>query len=193
VDLYSFDDAYLQRLEAGDPETEQHFVCYFSSLLRIKLRNKSLRNAEIEDVKQETLMRVMRAVKNREVHEPKRFGAYVNSVCNNYLKECYRNGSRNQHVDVDGIDVADGEIDLELDIIREERQQEVRAVLTRLSEKDQAILRAHFEEELDKEEMCRKFRVGRGYLRVMLFRALKSFKAHYTPPRPPRARGQAGR
>ena len=37
--FYDFDDSYLERLREGDFRTEEHFVSYFSELIRIKLRS----------------------------------------------------------------------------------------------------------------------------------------------------------
>jgi len=178
VDLYSFDEAYLRRLQDCDSATEEHFVSYFRDLLRIKLRSRMLSVHAIEDVQQETFTRVITAVRAGEIRQPDRLGAFVNSVCNNVRQELYRAISKNQHLDVDCVEVPDPEADLEEGMLRQERIQAVREVLKRLSVRDRSILRAVLEDR-DKDEICEEFGVDRGYLRVLLHRAKKSFKAHY--------------
>jgi len=194
VEFFSFDKAYLRRLEQRDPETEKHFVQYFTAILVSKLRTRSLHTQDVDELKQETFSRVVRAITQREVKEPQRFGAFVTAVCHNVLLEFYRSRSRNQHVDVDEVEVPDGETNLEDEMIRKERQRMVLVILAKLPAKEQAILRALYIDGMDKEEICRTFKVKRDYFRVKLHRALKSFKALYLDPRPPlrpiRARGR---
>jgi RNA polymerase sigma-70 factor (ECF subfamily) len=178
VDLYSFDESYLRRLQDRDSVTESHFVAYFRDLLRIKLRSRFFSTHAIEDVQQETFSRVITAVRAGEIRQPDRLGAFVNSVCNNVRLELYRDVTRNQHLDADSVEVPDPQADLEERMLREERVQMVREVLDKLSERDRNILRAVLEER-DKDEICGEFGVERGYLRVLLHRAKKSFKTNY--------------
>jgi len=199
VELFSFDEAYVRRLAAGDSVTEAHFVPYFTELMRIKLRNRMLHAPEIEDIINETFTRVLAAVKKGEIRQPERLGAYLNSVCNNVLSEGYRDGSRNRHLDVECVEVTDPHSDVEETVYQQERQASVYSVLRKLTSKERAILCAHFLQERDKEEICRMFDVDRNYLRVLLHRAKVAFKAHYKPrcrpglPPTPRARGEGAK
>ncbi|HEY6248383.1 MAG TPA: sigma-70 family RNA polymerase sigma factor [Candidatus Angelobacter sp.] len=178
VELYPFDEDYLRHLQQADGATQDHFVHYFTGILRIKLRSRSLAVDEMKDVLQETLLRVLVAVRVNDVRQPERLGAYVNSTCNNVLREHYREVSKNHCVDLDGVDVPDGGADLEGNMIAHERDKAVRAVLKKLSDKDSAVLRALLQER-DKEEICRELGVDRGYLRVLTHRAIRNFKDQY--------------
>ena len=40
---YEFDRAYVERLTAGDPETESHFTRYFGDLLSLEQHARALR------------------------------------------------------------------------------------------------------------------------------------------------------
>ena len=53
VEFFSFDEAYLRRLEQRDPETEKHFVQYFTAILVSKLRTRSLHTQDVDELKQE--------------------------------------------------------------------------------------------------------------------------------------------
>jgi RNA polymerase sigma-70 factor (ECF subfamily) len=60
-----------------------------------------------------------------------------------------------------------------------ERENKVREILDKLSERDRRLLREVFLEERDKDEVCRNFGVDREYLRVLLHRAKQAFKSSY--------------
>jgi len=185
VDPYSFDNAYLERLGAGDSVTETHFVSYFSRLLRIKLRGRTLSPQLIEDICQETFLRVLQAVRAGDaIHSPERLGAFVNSVCRNVLLESYRDRLRTQQVDMETLDLPDGRTDLERSLLLKESKKVVGEVLAKLSERDRNCLRALFLEDRDKDDICQQFGVERGYLRVLLHRAKISFRAQYKANRP---------
>ena len=173
----SFDREYLERLKAGDAETERHFVAYFGDLLRIKLRAR-LRSAElIEDVRQETFLRVLTVVRRKDgLEHPERLGAFVNSVCQNVLFELYRSDSRTQSSSADHLDIPEDHVSTESELVTEEWRRQVRKVLRDLPAKDRELLRMVFYDETDKDEICRRVGVDREYLRVLVHRAKGRFR-----------------
>jgi len=180
VDLYSFDDAYLRRLRDGDFQTEQHFVAYFSKLLLIKVRSRVRSSDSVEDIKQETFVRVLKTIRTEGgVRNPAGLGSFVNSVCNNVLQEHYRSSRRTEGSDEGVPEMPDVTIDLEGMLVTRQVREQVRSVLERLSEKDRRLLRSVFFEEKEKDEVCREFGVDRDYLRVLLHRAKQSFRDIY--------------
>src|SRR5215813_3847369 len=70
VDFYQFDAKYLEALKGGDSVTERHFADYFGERLRAKLLNRGFAIATLEDISQETLMRVFAAVRNGAILYP---------------------------------------------------------------------------------------------------------------------------
>jgi RNA polymerase sigma-70 factor (ECF subfamily) len=180
VELFNFDQAYFRRLQERDHPTENHFVSYFGDLLRIKLRARFLSASAVDDVAQETFVRVFSAIRSQTgVREPEKLGAFVNSVCNNVLLEFYRSNSRNPQEPEERPDPADTSIDLDGFLASKQTCEQVKQVLEELPEKDRRLLRSIFLEEKDKDQVCREFGVGRDYLRVLLHRAKQSFKEAY--------------
>jgi RNA polymerase sigma-70 factor, ECF subfamily len=179
VEFFSFDKNYVERLRDGDPATEHHFVTYFEQLLRIKLRARALPSDKVEDLQQETFIRVIAAVRREGVRQPERFGAFVNSICNNVLLEFYRNTGRNQTMDDTHLDIPDKLLDLEGALVTKQSCEHVRQILKGLPKKDRDLLSAIFFEEKDKDSVCREFKVDRDYLRVLLHRAKDKFKSLY--------------
>ena len=177
----AFDAIYLERLQRGDVATEQHFAAYFGELIKLKLRSRLSPKEAVEDVRQETFVRVLALVRANEIRDPGRLGSLVNSVCNNVLLEYYR---------------ARGRTDSSLDEVPEhsfvsqqisgqgllevrEAQQLVRKILTDLPERDRRLLRSVLLEERDKDEVCAELGLSREYLRVLVHRAKRSFKSYY--------------
>ena len=176
MELYSFDEAYVQRLRAADPATQQHFVAYFSELILIKLRARFLQQHVIDDVRQETFARVLTILKRENsLEHPERLGAFVNSVCNNVLLETYRASTRADGFE-EGFDPPDQNIDMDRALVSEQAQKQVRQVLAKLPERDRLILKQVFLEEKDKDQICREMGVDRDYLRVLLHRAKSQFR-----------------
>ena len=168
----SFDREYVERLRNGDVETERHFTDYFGRLLRIKLRARCCQAQTIEDLRQETFLRVLVALKSKNcLQSPESLGAFVNTVCQNLLFELYRSKSRTQVGLPDHLDIPDERASTESELVSEDRRRQVRQVLEDLTGKDRELLRLVSYEETDKDEICRRFSVDRQYLRVLVHRA----------------------
>jgi len=190
VEFFAFDKPYVERLRAGDPATERHFVVYFEQLLRMKLRARMLASDEVEDLRQETLIRVFAALRKQGgVRQPERFGAFVNSICNNVLLEYYRSSAKNKPMDDSRLEIPDKVLDLEGMLVTKQSSERVRQIVEEMPARDRELLRAIFLEERDKDDVCQEFKVDRDYLRVLLHRAKDKFKVLYKKEQTQAARG----
>ena len=177
MEKQDFDAEYVRRLTEGDASVEHHFTAYFSEFLTIKLRRRFFDVREIEDIRQETFLRVLEALRRRRALEyPERLGAFVNSVCNNIIFEFIKARARHTSFDPAEYDPVDCAIDMDGSLLAEENRRMVRLVLNGLPEADHALLKMVFLDEMDRDEVCRVMHVDRGYLRVLLHRALVKFK-----------------
>jgi RNA polymerase sigma-70 factor, ECF subfamily len=183
VELFAFTREYVERLREGDPSTEQHFVAYFDQLLRIKLRARMLASETVEDLRQETYIRVLVTLRKDGIRQPERFGAFVNSTCNYVLQEFYRASSRTSPWDDSYLEMPDHAVNVEGLLVTKQMKDRVREVVEELPKKDRDLLRAFFLEEKDKDEVCRQFGVDRDYLRVLLHRAKDKFRVLYEKDR----------
>lgn len=178
VERYEFDAQYVQRLTEGEPSVEQHFTSYFAPLIRIKLRGRGWMPHDIEDITQDTFLRVLQTLRQKGgIEHPERLGAFVYSVCHNVTLEFHRARERHPIADPDRPETADETIDIHGGLVTEERKKLVRLVLDGLPAPDRDLLRMTFMEEASREEICAKMNVDRGYLRVLLHRARGRFKA----------------
>lgn len=180
MDPASFDQEYVQRLKEGHPETQRHFTRYFGDLLNLKLRNRVRSPHLLEEIRQETFLRVLLIVRRDGVERPERLGALVNSVCTNVMLETFRREGRAAPMPESVPEIIDEGPDPESALVSTQRKSQVRKILEALPPKDRDLLRLVFLEERDKDEICRKFQVDREYLRVLVHRAKSRFRAELT-------------
>lgn len=165
-------------MATGDPETEAHFSAYFERFLSLKLRSRRLSGQMADDIRQETLYRVLRTLRQGAgVADPNRFGAFVNAVCNNVLLE-FQKKARDSHSD-DSFEAPDKAIRIDEALITEQRKKAVAEILNTLSTRDQEILRMVFFDELNRSEICRRLGADAGHVRVLLHRARARFVAAF--------------
>lgn len=182
MQFHAFDDAYLERLRSGDYRTEEHFVSYFGQLIQLKLRSRVRSPQAIEDIRQETFVRVFSVLRSKEgLRQADRLGAFVNTVCNNVLMEHYRASSRDTQLEEENedTDIPDLKVNVLGSMMSKQTAETVREILDDMPERDRRLLKEVFLEERDKDEVCRDFGVDRDYLRVLLHRAKNSFKSLY--------------
>src|SRR5262249_23401171 len=133
----------------------------------------------IDDLVQDTLLRVIIKVHKGEVRQPECFGAFVNSVSNNVLMEHFRR-SKNSHGDDEPVEAPDDKV-LDPDdlLVTQETVEHVRKVLGQMPKRDRRILKRMYFDEEDKDLICIEFGVDRDYLRVLLLRARDKFRVLY--------------
>lgn len=177
---YSFDDRYVRRLAEGDPHIESHFAGYFGKLLLLKIRRKFLGSDEVEDIRQETLTRVLEAIRRRSgLRDPAALGAYVHSVCENVMREFGRKIRRMPQAHDHAPEQADPDSSADSKLVSAELVELVETVLVDLPGQDQEILRELFLEERDRDEICISHGIKRDYFRVLLHRAKERFRKRY--------------
>jgi len=177
---YSFDSDYVQRLIAEDPETERHFTEYFNDLLSLKLRSRLRSPAAVDDARQETLLRVLVALKKKgSLAVAESLGAFVNAVCNNVLLEMYRSSGRTTPLDDDMDEPEADEPTAEWRLLKSEEREQVREAIAGLPQRDRDLIRWLFFEGRTKDDVCRELNVDRGYLRVLFHRAKQRFRERF--------------
>src|SRR5207302_6997841 len=102
-------------------------------------------------------------------------------VCNFVTLELTRGENKYEAADHDFDERPDpAQDDPDAPLINEQRRRDVEKTLSELEDRDRNLLRAVFLEELTSDEVCRRFNVEPGYLRVLVFRAKARFRQAYT-------------
>jgi RNA polymerase sigma-70 factor (ECF subfamily) len=173
VELYPFDQEYLACLRARDAATERHFVDYFSKLLKAKLRSDGYSESPLNDILQETLYRVLKAVYEDRIQNPSSLRSFVYGVCERVEWEYDRGEWRLWQNDNEEFpEIPDDRNPAAGPARQAEVRQTVGWVLDKLADKDRKILVALFMDEKEREEVCEEFGITRDNLRVLLHRAL---------------------
>ena len=175
---FEFNATYVHSLQQRDPATEEHFVSHFSPMLLRKLR-KHLRSTELaHDLRQETFLRVLTFLRsNQSIREPERFEYFVLGVCSNVLHESYRQQKNVVSLDPE-IEMASNEPGPDACAMAAETADQVQRMLSNLSPRVRAILKAVFLEERDRDDICVKFGVNSNHLRLLICRAKKTLRAN---------------
>jgi RNA polymerase sigma-70 factor (ECF subfamily) len=177
VEFFTFDKNYVERLLNGDPATEQHFVAYFDQLLRIKLRPRMLNPDQVEDLRQETFIRVIANLrKGGGIRQPERFAAFVNSICNQVLQEFYRSSAKNHPMEDTHMEIPDRILDLEGILVTKQSAEQVRRILDAMPKRDRDLLRAIYLEEKEKDAICQEIGVDRAYLQMVVRRFKQAYQ-----------------
>jgi RNA polymerase sigma-70 factor (ECF subfamily) len=185
LEFFAFDGDYVRRLTEADAATERHFVSYFSPLLLIKLKQRLRSRDELEDLRQEVFLRVLRSLRQGQgVQRPECLGAFVHSICHNVVLEYVRGRSKSAQWDEHAREPRDPGAGIERVLVAEEQSRHIRSLLDEMSPKDRFLIRAIFLEERDKDSVCREQGVGRDYLRVLLHRAKKRLRQLFNEEEP---------
>jgi RNA polymerase sigma-70 factor (ECF subfamily) len=178
VERYAFNQEYIDRLAGGDSEVGRHFAEYFGEMLLIKLRCRLKSAQAVEDLRQETFVRIFRTIRKKDgIAYPERFGAFVNSVCENVLLEYFRSGKSTFQITENSPEPVDQARSAESELITGERKRLVEKLLSQLSEKDRKVLRGVYLEEKDKDQLCDELNINRNNLRIRVHRALERFRS----------------
>jgi RNA polymerase sigma-70 factor (ECF subfamily) len=166
-----FDDAYLDRLRDNDSQTGQHFATYFGRFLAWRLGGRYRDVDLIDDVRQETLRRVLEATRKGLLREAQSLESFVNAVCNRVLMEHWRTSKRHAHTDTD-VDTIVSPSNPERACRRAEAVRRVRSAMQSLAVRDREILSIVFVEDEAAKEVGIRLKVSRTYARVLVHRAI---------------------
>jgi RNA polymerase sigma-70 factor (ECF subfamily) len=174
-DMYCFHALYVQELEEGNTATTNHFLSYFRPRLKAFLRRNGVPADSVEDLQQETLMRVLAALQSKGIRHPERLGGFVNAVCRNALLESRRSVKRYVELDDSMHEQPDVGLNPDAILLETEAAALVWRVLSRLSSRSQKLLRGLLIEQKSKAETCEELGVSKGHLRLLLYRAKREF------------------
>jgi RNA polymerase sigma-70 factor, ECF subfamily len=173
VELTPFDSEYLERLKARDRGTQEHFASYFNRLVAIKLRGQGIYGSQMDDLRQDTLIRALKSIYVGKIDSPASLPAFVFGVCSNVIKEFIRGEITSRVRDTSEFpDLPDSRYSADDSVRHQEVRKSVTLVMKSLPEKDRAILNAVFIAENDKDAICQEHGITRDYLRVLLHRSL---------------------
>lgn len=171
-----FGQDYIQKLRAGDNDTEAHFVAHFGALLHIRLRRRLASHEDINIVRTKVLARVLDAIRSETGTDfAGHLTAFVNKACSNVLRE-FQGRLARLSLPVDPLGDKAGAGNTKNDIWL---RSLARQVLLGFSPKERQLLRAVLSDNRRSEDACKEIGLSRDLLPGILFRAKKKFLEQY--------------
>lgn len=164
---------------SGDIDPAVLWHRFHRPLLVLGMRRLGSR-VDAEDMAQETVHRVARALGENRLRKPAALPGFVfqtaRHVCQQWLR---KRGRERRALENYGREPpeADGAMQPLTDLIDEERRRVVRAALASLRAEDQRLLEQLYARDVDPEQLARALRITPGALRVRKHRALKRLGA----------------
>ncbi|MBI4905415.1 MAG: sigma-70 family RNA polymerase sigma factor [Acidobacteria bacterium] len=127
-----------------------------------------------EDVRNETLLRAIRALREKGIRNVEAMPGYIAGVARNVIREQIRR--RVASTDLSDVDVAAAEPEITVD---HTDRRALMLTLKRLSERERKIIRYIFYDELPKGEIAQRLGIPEERVRLVKSRALQSFREIY--------------
>ncbi|MEO8027121.1 MAG: sigma-70 family RNA polymerase sigma factor [Bryobacteraceae bacterium] len=138
--------------------------------------------AAAEDVRNDTLLRVIEAIRNGKLASPDSLPAFVIATARNVIREYRRKESR-----ADPLGDREFTAPEPAPFVDPAVQRALESVLQRLKPRERDFLRLYYYEDLSKEEISERLGILPDRVRLIKSRALKSFREFYlrlsNPPR----------
>ncbi len=150
---------------------------YAARVYYIALR-KSRSPHDAEDVRAETFLRVLQAIRNNQLRSPDSLGSFILGTTRNVLRELFlRQRKAGQATSPDELDATvPSHENLFLD---SEVRRAIERTIERLKPRERDLLRMHFYDELPSEEIARRAGIAPERVRLVKSRALKHFRKVY--------------
>ncbi len=132
-------------------------------------------HADAEDVRAETFLRVLKAIRDQQVRTPDSLSSYILGVARNIILEALRSPHR-AATERDVPEVVSPEPEPELD---EHVREAIQVTIHRLKPKEREFLRLYYYDDLPKEEIARRIGITEERVRLVKHRCLKSFREIY--------------
>src|SRR5262245_54592887 len=167
----------VEEIQNGRAESEAALYERFAErVFYVALRGtKSTQDAD--DVRAETFLRVLQAIRARQLRSAASLPSFILGVTRNVLNELY---ARRRH----GQDVSPDDANLsapshERFFLDREVQRSVQETLETLKPRDRAVLRMCFYDELPTDEIARRAGIPPERVRLVKSRALKRFRENH--------------
>jgi RNA polymerase sigma-70 factor, ECF subfamily len=169
--------AYHYDPSCGDVEEQvaQHCERLIARWLRSRVRSPEL----IEDIRQETLLRVLVTLREQKLNNPARLSAFVIGICKNVRREFTRHDRRYMFSDEAYAGVPDSTQGPEAVLMSKERKARIQRTLAHIPRKDSSALAMVFLDERSRTDVCGQLGLNEAYFRVLLYRAKLQFRKRY--------------
>ena len=172
------DGALAEQIQRGDPTAESLIYEKYSARIYYLALSELHSRADAEDVRTETFMRVIQAVRKGQIRSPDSLASFIVGTAHNVIREGFRQKRRSDHL---------SQIEMERTAARSpdpffldpQVKLAIQQVIERLKPRERAFLRMYYYDELPAHEIARRLGLKPERLRLIKSRALKHFREVY--------------
>jgi RNA polymerase sigma factor (sigma-70 family) len=133
--------------------------------------------ADAEDMRAETFLRVLQAIRQSRIHSPQSLSSFVFSTAKNVIREHLRRQRRTVQIDEESEET--GKYAEQPAFLDSDVRVAIEKVVRKLKTREQVFLRMYYFEELANDEIARELGIKPERLRLIKSRALKNFREIY--------------
>jgi len=172
------DTELVVKIQNGHNEAEAALYEKYSAKVYYLALRESKSSHDAEDIRAETFLRVIQAVRSNQLRSVEALPAFILAVTRNVLRELYVSRRRT------GETVPADETNLvaashERMFLDREVQLAIEKTIEKLKSRERTILHMCFYEELSTEEIARRMSIAPERVRLVKSRALKHFRELY--------------
>jgi RNA polymerase sigma-70 factor, ECF subfamily len=176
LDLH--DAGLVERISHGETAAEARLYEKYSARVYYIARGELRSPQDAEDVRAETFLRVLQAIRGNRLRSPEALSSFVLSTARNVIREQLRQKRKTESLD-DQPSADESSYEQHHAFLDADVKKAIEKVVRRLKTREQAFLRMYYYDELPKGEIARRLGIKEERLRLIKSRALKSFREYY--------------
>jgi len=165
-------------VEQGDKLAEGALYEKYSDRLYFLALSELHSREDAEDVRTETFIRVLLALRQGKLRKPESLGSFIVGIALNVIRESRRQGLRTESL-TDNEQKLAGESSPEEAFLDQEVSTALRETAKYLKPREKEFLRMYYYEELPMDQIAGALGVKQERLRLIKSRALQSFRKIY--------------
>jgi RNA polymerase sigma-70 factor (ECF subfamily) len=169
------DNELFANIQNGQSESEAALYERYAAKVYYLALKESKSPQDAEDVRAETFLRVIQAIRGNQVRSAASLPGFILGVTRNVLRELYVRRTQSGNTispETAGLAAPSHE----RVFLDQEVQLAIRRTIERLKPREQAVLRMHYYDELPTEEVARRVGIAPERVRLVKSRALKHFR-----------------
>jgi RNA polymerase sigma-70 factor (ECF subfamily) len=161
----------IERIRSGDRNAEEMLYQRYAARVYYLALKRVGSAPDAEDVRSETFMRVLAAIRQGQLRQPGAFAGFCFRTLDNVASEMARQSQRTSELAYDPPAPVEREF---LDV-----KSAIRRTIARLKPREREFLRMYYYDELPKNEIARRAGIAEERVRLLKSRTLKSFREYY--------------
>ena len=164
----------VERIQSGDRAAGEMLYRRYSARLYYLALVRVRSPQDAEDIRSETLVRVLSAIRDRQLRSPAALASFCLRTLDYVVLEMYRKQKRTEPLVEDAPAPPIQEYFLDAGV-----KAAIERTFARLKPRERDFLRMYYYDELPKEEIARRTGIAGERVRLLKSRALKSFREMY--------------